>query len=261
MSESEQERKKRKQANNLERLFRNNAFEFSETFFPYDSTKIGPYFVQSGDVMKNGRDYYNACLDIALELGECDLITGGETRDWIFSLPVSTITKNPSTMLYENGKIAGPQLKEKEIIHIADLNKDGSSVRDYWSPIIKNRGGKLKEIIFYVDRLEEGTQVLKELGIKNKAIVPMDSYSWDSLLSKGALDKKIYSSLMKRLEDMDAWARDMLRSEKGIDRLIELLNDKELYEKTIKVIQKGYPDLKEEILDRLKQKGKIIELK
>ena len=59
--------------------------------------------------------------------------------------------------------------------------------------------------------------------------------------------------MLERLEDSEAWARKMLRSENGIERITELLNgDSKEREGALKVINKGYPDLKEEILYGLK---------
>ena len=152
-------------------------FQFTNTFFPYTSGEIGPYYVQSGVVQNDGMDYYHAISDMSalVERTICRdclsqiVISGGETRDWIFSNPVSVHLSRehnksiPSVMLYKDGKTVGADIKGKELVHIADLNNEGSSPRDYWKPIIEKAGGTVKHIFFYVDRMEEG--VLGDYGL------------------------------------------------------------------------------------------------
>lgn len=53
------------QERNLSAISRNGGFKFNSTFFMYTFGEIGPYFLQSGDVMKSGRDYNEAIADMA----------------------------------------------------------------------------------------------------------------------------------------------------------------------------------------------------
>jgi hypothetical protein len=49
----------------LRALVINGGFQFTNTFFPYTSGQIEPYFVQSVDVMKNGESFKVAIEDMA----------------------------------------------------------------------------------------------------------------------------------------------------------------------------------------------------
>jgi len=246
------------QERNLEILVRNGGFKFTDNFFPYTSGKIGPYFVQSADVMKNGADYFQACHDMEkmisnlLDKSQIEVISGGETRDWIFSNTIAAYMKKPPVMLYKNGKTIGADMREKKVIHVADLNNEGSSPRDFWIPIIKKAGGDIENIFFYVDRMENGIKVMKELNLKSYALVKLDKKAWNYLKNKNIIGEKIYNSLRERSEDSESWAINMLKSEKGIKKLGELFEDSLTKEKAEKILEIGYPELKDELYERLK---------
>jgi orotate phosphoribosyltransferase len=234
-------------------------FTFTPTFVVYTSAEIGPYYVQSGVVQNDGQDYANAIIDmitlIKANLSE-DYInnavfSGGETRDWIFSNPVAATMLRPHVMIYKDGKMVGADIKGKNVIHIADLNNEGSSPRDSWVPIIKKAEGKIENIFFYVDRMEDGVKVMEELKLNRFAAVPLNEHAWDYLQKKNVVSSEIYGNLMKRMENKDDWARKMLVTDAGIETLGALLATGKNREKGLSVMNKGYPDMKDELRDRL----------
>lgn len=249
------------QKSHLRRLVRNGGFKFTDTFFPYTSGEIGPYYVQSAVIQNNGGDFYRACKDMENLIKTCispknfDVISGGETRDWMFSFPISVALQVPHAMLYKNGKIYGANMKDKRVIHIADLNNEGSSPRDYWVPAIKKAGGDITQIFFYVDRMEDGVQEMKKLELFSNSLVPLDETAWNILLKDEVINRNVYDNLRKRMENKDEWAKNMLRSDAGLKTLADLLgdNDQKTRDKGWKILEKGYSDLKDELLERFKQ--------
>jgi orotate phosphoribosyltransferase len=261
------DRAKENQSSHLRRLVRNDGFQFTDTFFPYTSGEIGPYYVQSAAIQKNGDDFYQACKDMTDLVKTCtciaprnfNVISGGETRDWMFSFPISIDLKVPHAMLYKNGKIYGADMKDKKVVHIADLNNEGSSPRDYWVPAIKKAGGSINQIFFYVDRMEDGVKEMKKLGLFSNSLIPLDKTAWEILLDEEVINRNIYNNLRQRMEDKYEWAKDMLRSDKGLERLAELTMDPKTTEKVINILCVGYPFLKEDIVERLHKKyGKEV---
>jgi len=248
--------KVRLQKRNLDRLVRNGGFKLTKTFFPYASGEIGPFYVNSEVVMRNPTDYFRACEDMTNlirdeQIEELGVISGGEKRDWIFSIPVSLFLYLSPTMICKNGTIYGADMNGKLVAHVADLNNEGSSVRDLWVPAIKKAGGRIKQVFFYVDRLEDGTKVVQDLGLESHAVVPLDANAWEYLQKQGVVSREIYQTLMKRMEDKDAWARAMLRSEAGFEKLVQLVLDPTTKQKAVEIWKKGYPDMKEELVDKL----------
>lgn len=246
---------------NLAALARNKGFQFTDAFFPYTSGKIGPYFVQSGAIMANGNDFAQACDDMArmiVDLNEglteqhrMTVITGGETRDWIFSQAVAKQLRMPHTMIYKAEKMVGADLKGRYVAHVADLNNEGSSFKDYWKPKIQAAGGYLENAFFFIDRMEEGVNVLKSLNVGRLALVELDAAAWDYLQRNNVVSADEYRNLQKRTENPEVWAAEMLRSRAGLQTLVALLGNGDNREKAKKILNVGYPHLKDEISGRL----------
>ena len=240
------------------------SFQFTRTFFPYTSGEIGPYYVQSAGIMANGDAYAAACHDMAIlvkqTLGEkyTGVISGGESRDWIFSGPVAEKLCLPHTMIYKDGKVIGASMKNRLVAHVADLNNEGSSPRDLWMPVIKREGGKPEHIFFYVDRLEDGVEEVKKLGLQSHALIPLDEYAWDQLQQMNVIDSEVYGSLCKRMEDKKSWAETMLRSDEGLETLIALMSSEKTREKGLKILN-TYNDLREELIERMSRFGPGIQ--
>jgi len=135
----------------LDLLSECGALKFPSPFATYTSGKIGTYYVHSENIMRNGVNYNRAITDLGLIIDrreiKFDVISGGESRDWIFSLPLINHTKTPQIMIYKDGRMIGADVGGKRVLHVADLNNEGSSPRDIWVLAIRDAGGKWK--IFY----------------------------------------------------------------------------------------------------------------
>ena len=257
---------KKLQKRHLEILVRNKGFQFTDTFFPYTSGKIGPYYIQSTVVMRNGKDYDETIEDMSEMvfnvMNKANIrdyvVSGGESRDWIFAFPIAINLGRPHTMIYKDGKVLGADMNNRSIAHVADLNNEGSSVRDLWIPTIKREGGKIKDVFFYIDRMERGFEVIRDLNLRSHSLVQLDKNAWEYLQKKGVVSKKAYENLMERIENKEGWARRMLRSEEGFKTLFNLAKgDKKDREKVEKILSVGYPEIGDEIIEGLKTRGMV----
>ena len=250
------------QERNLQAIARSpKGFQFTDTFFPYTSGQIGPYYVQSAGILANPSDYKHAIADITLlthqTLGgfNIDYLAGGESRDWIFSLKVAINLGKPAVMIYKDGKVL-PDIgfKGKNIAIVSDLNNEGSSQRDKFVPAMDRLGAKITHATFYVDRLEDGVEVLDNLGIKNNAVVPLNPHAWDYLQKIEVVDSEVYKNLRGRGESRQSrhdWAIQMLRSDRGFAKLTELFTDSKTEPKVRDILKKGYPEIRKELVERL----------
>lgn len=243
-------------------LVRNDGFQFTNTFFPYASGEIGSYYIESTVVENSGRDYRKACQSMARLIKEHApipwdfVISGGESRDWDFSNPVAAMLGRPHFKIYKDGRTKGARdIAGKTVMHIADLNNQGSSPRDLWVPAIQKAGGTIEHIFFYVDRLEDGVQVMKDLGLRSHAVVPLDEHAWDILQEYEVITPEVYNSLRTRMEDKDRWARAMLISNQGFETLKELFMEPKTISKAWKILDVGYPTLREVLIERLQKAG------
>mgnify|MGYP001588625896 FL=1 len=182
------------QESNLGLIAENDGFKFSDTFFPYTSGEIGPYFVNSEVVVKSPTAYHHAIESLKhivlheIGLNNFDLISGGESRDWLFSNPLSKDIMKPLRILYKDGRKFGGDVNGKRVLHVSDLNNEGSSLRDLWVPSIRKDGGTIEHYLTYVERMEKGIGVLRSLGIQGHSVVPLDEVAWNFLLKWETLD-------------------------------------------------------------------------
>ena len=236
------------QETNLRNLIKTGAFCFIDQatpWFPYTSGQVGPYYVQSISVEKDGGKYAHAVKSlIALinaKVDSFDVISGGETRDWDFSNPVAVLMKKPHAKMYKDGRLIGAAVKGKKVLHVADLNNEGSSVRDYWKPILEKNGGSLIGVVSFVDRLEDGYLLFKKMALPCLSVVPLDKTAWDIILKEGYISKGVHRQLVARMQDRRKWAINALLNNPEYFRRFHARKDN--CGKVRKIIKK-YPEIK-----------------
>lgn len=206
------------QEQNLRNLILTGAFQFVNEhapWFPYTSGQIGAYYIQSIAIEKDGPAYATAIQSLVELIGDmaepCDVISGGESRDWDFSNPVAVALGKPHLKLYKDGRALGAEVAGKRVLHVADLNNEGSSLRDHWKPAIEKRGGRLLGLLSFVDRQEDGLQVLQQLGLPAWSVVPLDKAAWDFMLREKHIAPQLHQTLQERMQDKEAWALKALQ--------------------------------------------------
>lgn len=236
---------------NLGNLLRTGAFQFvddSTPWFPYTSGQIGPYYVQTTTIEKEGEAYATAIQSmveiVQSEVAPFDAISGGETRDWDFSNPLAVALRKPHIKLYKNGKVLGASIADRNILHVSDLNNEGSSVRDYWKPAIEKHHGRLIGLLSFVDRMEDGFTLVQNLGLPVMSVVPLDARAWDLALQQGYVSPPLHQALLDRLKDRRKWAVRSLRDHS--DYFKALFRDPGTRSKAVKIME-TYPEIKEEL--------------
>jgi orotate phosphoribosyltransferase len=147
-------------------------------------------------------------------------ISGGQTRDWVFSGPVAMMLEYDLITLFKDGKtelvtrdgglIEEPDLSDYHVVHIADLMTTGSSAYDPrkdpptgWIPMLRNRGATITDMFNVVTRQEGGEEALALADVIPHYLVAIDQdFIRDhSKFSERGLAYK---------EDPDAWCRNYL---------------------------------------------------
>ncbi len=107
----------------LDILVKNSCFEFSDSFIVYSSGKVGQYYVHSENITRDGYNYSNMLYNLKGLVEKSgvkyDIITGGESRDWVFSLPVAALTLSPHAMIRKNGSVIGAKIENSKVMYIA----------------------------------------------------------------------------------------------------------------------------------------------
>lgn len=150
---------------------------------------------------------YRTVIDAVVALAEneigptqIDYVSGGERRDWFFSLIVAKRLQKPSLALFKDRSAvmivaeknqAAPRwqaatgLHGARILHVADLVTEASSYVRAWLPAIQDRGGQLQWAINVVDRGQGGEGVLAQHGIAARHLIQLGPDFFEGLVTAG----------------------------------------------------------------------------
>lgn len=148
-----------------------------------------------------------------MDVESIDYISGGERRDWFFSLPVAkllgkkhiTIFKDLSMVVYENGTVTPVgTIEGAKVLHIADLITVASSYERAWVPAIKSIGGTITDSLVVVDRMQGGGELLASLGVKSHALCQIDFELFVKAQALGYINGAQCAIVKEYIEDPDA---------------------------------------------------------
>jgi len=154
-----------------------------------------------------------------------DIISGGERRDFIFSMVPAylmgkahlTIYKDMSAVystsdFHETVNASDVILRGKSTLHIADLITEASSYERAWVPVLKIQEVKIANTIAVIDRHQGGEETLNRLGIKMETLAGIDETLFAEAKKKGIIDQDQYDLVMSFLADPDKYMKDFIAS-------------------------------------------------
>ena len=117
----------------------------------------------------------------ALEV-KIDAVSGGERRDWFFSLMVAEclgktnllIFKNRERVLFDGKNVTDEGVDGLRTLHVADLVTEASSYFRDWIPLVGKGGGRIEYSANVVDRGQGGIEALCENGVPSSALLRVD---------------------------------------------------------------------------------------
>lgn len=184
-----------------------------------------------------------------IDLDNISYISGGERRDWFFSLMLSkllrkphiTIYKDLTTVITENGETRqAVSINGANVLHIADLITEASSYERAWIPAIKNICGQLNCSVVVVDRMQGGGQLLEKNGVCSFAMVTIDKAFFKSALEMGLISRGQYDLLLEYtanpresmkifLRDNPGFLKSALASDDKTRERAQMCIDKKIY--------------------------------
>ena len=171
-------------------------------------------------IFKSTIDTTVAYVKEQIGLANFDYISGGERRDWFFSLPVAilldiphvTIFKDMSMVSFQNNQTTTTDLKGKRTLHIADLITVASSYERAWVPAIRNAGGEMPYSLVMVDRMQGGGELLASLHVESHTLVSVDNTLFDAANDLGLLNAEQYLMLQNFFADPTKAMEDFLKA-------------------------------------------------
>ncbi len=129
-----------------------------------------------------------------------DFISGGERRDFFFSLMPAYLLGKPHLSIFKDGetwfseevsgkavKVEGDVLSGKTSLHIADLITEASSYTNAWIPSIRGVGAAITDTIAVIDRLQGGRENLAKEGVNMYTFAKIELPLFDEAVEKGIL--------------------------------------------------------------------------
>ena len=153
-------------------------------------------------------------------------VSGGERRDWFFSLTVAERLGKPSLLIYKDGRtvvldgqrLRTPRANDMDVLHVADLVTEASSyVRD-WIPAVAAGGGRIAYAANVIDRGQGGLEILAKQGLAAGALMRIDDALFDRLRAMGQIDEARHALLTHYRRDPHAAMRAFLQRHPQIVR-------------------------------------------
>lgn len=154
---------------------------------------------------------------------DCFAISGGERRDFFFSLPVAVLLRKPHIAIFKDGdcvfseaglkvsrQAAQAELAGKTSLHIADLVTEASSYTRAWLPAIQGLGMRMVGSGVVVDRDQGGVDILAKAGVPLTALIKVDAPLFDGAQAKGLLSPGQAHMAKTFLKDPDGFMRGFL---------------------------------------------------
>lgn len=168
----------------------------------------------TNSIYHNVIDEMIAFINNTISVEDIDYISGGERRDWFFSVLLAHLLKKPHITIYKNLStyVSDSDFEEtkeitsiagKKVLHVTDLITVASSFIRAWIPAIQNLGGELIWSLSVVDRMQGGKERLEDLGIKSYSLVSIDEALFQSAYEKGILDDTQMALVREFIKDPD----------------------------------------------------------
>lgn len=158
-----------------------------------------------------------------LETVSFDIISGGERRDFFFSLPLAYLLGKPHLSILKDGRsfytpdvqsgtpaIASPDLRGKQVLHVADIVTKASSFTRLWVPAIHQTGATIHQAFAMLDRHQGGRESLSELGICLMTLGDIDERFFAQVEQMGRIDPSHRKQVQAFLRDPDGFMTDFL---------------------------------------------------
>lgn len=168
---------------------------------------------------------YAQLIDLLAEAARekgADFVSGGERRDFFFSMPVArklglghlSIFKDLTSVYTDEHGVsmegASAGLTGKRSIHIADLITVASSYVRAWIPAVEALGAKIAYSLAVVDRDQGGAKVLADAGCPLTTLVTVKPDLFEAAQRMGRITPRQLDLVLSFIADPDAFMRDFL---------------------------------------------------
>lgn len=136
------------------------------------------------------------------------MISGGERRDWLFSIPFAHACNLPHLFLFKNKSIfcAQPIKAGQKVLHVSDLINNAASFFDYWLPMLEELHLGCSGNLCVNVRGENGLKRLTDAGQKTVALVTIDVDFFRRLHAADLIDRAVFEEIAVFFASAQDWA-------------------------------------------------------
>lgn len=178
---------------------------------------------ETNSIYKNVIDEMVDFIKNNINVDDIDYISGGERRDWFFSVIIANILNKPHITIFKDldtivsdsnfeNTNSISSIPGAKVLHITDLITVASSFIRAWVPAVQNLGGELVWALSVVDRMQGGKERLLDLGIKTYSLTCVDEDLFVTAFDKGIIDKEQLNMVHNFIKDPDGSMREFLIS-------------------------------------------------
>ena len=232
-----------KDAQDLLKFMNENLVENKKFELPVQLAKIIEKQYNEKSKFKVVIDRIVSDIMLKYNLNDVDYISGGERRDWFFSIIVATLLNKKHIAIYKDGSTyvthnrvkvgEGIDFKGKNIIHICDLVTEASSFKNVWYPVIKESGNNMIASYAIIDRLQGGKEYFESIDVPFHSLIEVDIQLFLNGLNDKYIDINQYMLVDSYMKDPEGSMRELLLA--NIDFL---KNSKKIDERTNKRVEK-----------------------
>jgi hypothetical protein len=165
--------------------------------------------------------------------GNYSFISGGERRDWLFSIPFAKACGLEHLFLFKNGAVYSERAIETFTVglHVCDLINNAASHFEMWFPALEKAKLKCIGTLCVNSRGESGVKKLSAHGQKTVSLNHIDLDFFKQSLANGLIDQPTYAEIACHFASPREWAARYL-----IDH-VELFDVKNIDRKSFERLQ------------------------
>lgn len=153
---------------------------------------------------------------------DAELVSGGERRDWFFSIPFAHVLGLPHLFLFKNGDFVldgdNQSHANRSVLHVCDIVNTATSYVRSWLPILRGLNVRIIETTSVAVRGEKGVRVLNEEGLRVISPFKMNEASFAKLRDMGLISSFAYHDVVLYQQSPKEWTKRLIQ-ESG-DRML-----------------------------------------
>ena len=159
-----------------------------------------------------------AAAKAAFPAGAFTLVSGGERRDWLFSIPFAAAYGVPHVFLFKGQSFYGKEgfKPQESVLHVADLLNNAASFFDNWFPALEKAQLKCPATLCLNTRGSNGLTRLGAVGVKVLALNSIDRAFFEKSAAQGIIDNDTSAEIGVFFDSPKAWAEKYLLGDVGL---------------------------------------------